>query len=54
LDELLCIDFWNTIKELKTVRIKELFAQHTRKVVISKVMDTFKCRRYIALIHVGR
>jgi hypothetical protein len=36
------------------IRIKELFAQHTSKFVVPKVMDTFRCRRYIILIHVGR
>jgi hypothetical protein len=48
------MDFWNAIKELKNLRIKDLFAQHTRKVVVLKVTDTFRCRRYIALIHVGK
>ena len=48
------MDFWNTIKELKSERIKELFAQHTSKVVVLKITDTFRCRKYIAFIHVGR
>jgi len=48
------MDFWNTIKQLKNERIKELFAKHTSKVVVLKVKGSFRCAKYMALIHVGR